>query len=537
MSARLLPPTVLRNGLLALLAPRAVRYHAALWRPEAAQDACLRRIVQLSAAAAYAKEHGLADGDGYRAFSRKLPLVAYEDLQPWIDRQLRTGEAVLTSEPVQMYERSSGSSGRAKLLPYTPALMRSFSACFEIWAADMLAWGPRLRTGRMFFAVSPSFQQGERTPTGIPVSLEDDAAYLSPRLQRLLAPCFFVPPALKGIQDALAYRRSLAAVLLAEPKLEILFVWSPTYLLALLDTIVEQRKAILADLHRGSTGTKACPVALPPVSPARMALLGRDPVPWTRLWPALKLLSCWTDAASASFVPALERAFPGVMLQGKGLLATEAPMTVPLCAPGTPRAPVPLLDEVFFELEDEQGRLHRLHQARQGDEYGVVISQAGGLLRYRMGDRVRVEGFAGRTPGLRFLGRAGRASDLVGEKLGEPFVREVLTAALGATGHCSYLLPSMPEGGLPGYRCVSDHPDAAAHPKALASRLERALCGAFHYEQARGLGQLAPLSVEARADARAHWEALQLERGMRWGEIKFEALLPVPRDQSTTSQT
>src|SRR2546422_3412197 len=55
-----------------------------------------------------------------------------------------------------------------------------------------------------------------------------------------------------------------------------------------------------------------------------------------------------------SFVEALRHRFPGVLLQGKGLLATEAPITILLIdAP----APVPLVrsEELTSEL---QSRLH-----------------------------------------------------------------------------------------------------------------------------------------------------------------------------------
>lgn len=216
-------------------------------------------------------------------------------------------------------------------------------------------------------------------------------------------------------------------------------------------------------------------------------------------------------------MPALRRAFPDVVIQGKGLLATEVPMTLPQWrAP----APVPLVDEVFFEFETADGAVLRLHELEEGGEYGVIVTQAGGLLRYRMNDRVRVAGQMSRTPCLRFLGRSGRTSDIAGEKLDESQARSVLSAVLGAENHCSYLLPAER-----GYRCVTDHSAAAHDPVALALRLDLALCRSFQYRQARHLGQLAPVEVCYRADARAAYEAAQLARGLRWGNIKFEALV------------
>jgi hypothetical protein len=83
---------------------------------------------------------------------------------------------------------------------------------------------------------------------------------------------------------------------------------------------------------------------------------------------------------------------------------------------------LPLIDEVFLELEDGEGGLHLLEEAEDGADYGLLVTQAGGLLRYRLGDRLRVCGRHRDTPLLEFIGRADAVSDLVGEKLGEAFV-------------------------------------------------------------------------------------------------------------------
>jgi len=516
-------PALARAGFRALTAPRARRWAAALRDPAAAQAATLDRIVRLVAGTPYAEHLGLRVGVDYPRFAATVPIVDYEQVRPWIDGQVVTGRPALSREPPVVYERTSGSSGRAKLIPYPPALLAAFSACFVVWAHDLAAHGPRLRTGRMFFGVSPAFQEGERTPTGVPISLADDLAYLAPWLRRLFRRAWFVPPALHRVTDERAFRGALAAVLVAEEGLEVVSVWSPTYFLALLDTITARRDEIAAALRAGRTGPPGAAVPLPSVPPARVRLLERDPIPWSRLWPALKLVSCWTDGASAAFVPALRRAFPRALIQGKGLLATEAPVTVPLI--GAP-APVPLLDEVFLELEAPDGTVWRLHEAEDDVEYGVIVTQPGGLLRYRLGDRVRARGRVGRTPALRFLGRA-RVSDLVGEKLGEDFARSAVASVLGADGHCTYLSPER-GGEAPRYRCVTDHPGARDRGAELGARLDAALREAFQYAQARRLGQLGPVHVAYRADARAAYEETLRGRGLRWGNIKFETLLTDP---------
>ena len=104
------------------------------------------------------------------------------------------------------------------------------------------------------------------------------------------------------------------------------------------------------------------------------------------------------------------------------------PMTVPIIpAHGF----LPMLGEVFFELIDDKGRAHRLHEVAAGGEYDLVITQKGGLARYRIGDRVRVTHFHHATPALELIGRSDAVCDLVGEKLNEAFVRDCIGAEAG----------------------------------------------------------------------------------------------------------
>src|SRR5260370_15408804 len=47
-------------------------------------------------------------------------------------------------------------------------------------------------------------------------------------------------------------------------------------------------------------------------------------------WPLLDTISCWTSASAAPFARRLQSLFPGVQIPGKGLLATEGVITIPL---------------------------------------------------------------------------------------------------------------------------------------------------------------------------------------------------------------
>ena len=182
---------------------------------------------------------------------------------------------------------------------------------------------------------------------------------------------------------------------------------------------------------------------------------------------------------------------------------------------------LPLIDEVFLELEDDDGRLHLLEDAEDGADYGLLVTQAGGLLRYRLGDRVRVRGRHRGTPLLEFAGRADAVSDLVGEKLGEPFVARLIAGSVRADAFCT-LLPLLPEAGRPRYCLLTDDPNPE-----LARLLEEGLGQAFRYREARLLGQLDTLEVVARPDMRRHVHDALVASGMKAGDIKDRALIPL----------
>jgi hypothetical protein len=508
-----------QSAFTTVFAPRFAWFARQLADPARAQRRVLRRVLRQVGRTAYGRAHDIDGREDYAAFRRRLPIVTYEDLQPWIVHQARSRGPVLVTEPVRVFEETSGSTGRQKLIPYTPSLLRSFGRMAFLWAYDVLAHGPRFTTGKMFFSISPPLRDERCTPSGVPVGFEDDSAYLSPLLRRLFGSGFVQPPGLKGLRDPLQYRRLLAATLVAEPRLEVLFVWHPTYLTSLLEFAELEREQLLGDLWRGAITVQGRVVNFPALGAGRLAALARTPIDWRSIWPGLKLISCWTDAGAEPFAQRLGGLFPGVRMQGKGLLATEAPMTVPLLAAP---APVPLVDEVFFEFEDAAGDLRLLHELEDGLEYEVIVTQQGGLSRYRMNDRVRVYGHFLRTPCLRFIGRARDVSDLVGEKLNEAFVRAALRRLFPDRAF-AFLVPVQPDAGAPYYLCVADQ--AGSGSAGCATRLESELLQAFHYRQARFLGQLGPVRVAFQPGAVHRYDALCAAQGIKWGNVKYSAVL------------
>ncbi len=482
-------------------APAAAAFRRRLEDPRAAQRALARDLVADLAAADYGRHHGVRADDDLDDLRSRLPIATWDDLAPWLDRQRATGGAVLTARPVRHHEPTSGSGGPRKLVPYTDALLAGFARMFALWAHDLVARGPGFTTGRMYFSVSP----GEG-------GFEDDGEYLPGPLRLLFRPTFVAPPSLKRLADPQAFRDALAFHLLAAADLEVVSVWSPSFLAIALDHAAARLDRLAPALRAGRMCANGFTFSVPPVAPERLAAAARGD--WSAVWPALKLVSCWASGPSAPGAADLARRLPLPFHQGKGLLATEAPVTVPLLDAG---GPAPLVDQVLIELEDAAGRLHLLDEVTDGAEYALVVTTRGGLWRYRIGDRVRVVGRFRGTPLLEFAGRADAVSDLVGEKLAEPFVAACLVAAAPPGQHT--LVPA-------GDRYVLLSDRAGADPEAL----DRALAGAFHYAIARRNGQLRPVDLRVDPEWPARLVALRAARGQRLGDVKPPALVTRPEE-------
>ena len=505
------------------------RFAAALERPTETQERILRGLLRANAGTEYGRAQRFDELGSLRDFQQRVPPTTFDDYQPFVQR-IRAGErGLLTAAPVQRLVPSSGSTAARKLVPYTRALRAEFERGIGPWIVDLFR-DPRLRGGRAYFSISPALAPAEE-PSAVPVGFEDDADYLGGVLGRIVARSLAVSPLVHRIRDVAAFRHATLLFLLGATDLALISVWHPSFLALLLRDLREHWERLLDDLRRGSfsppgdvdAATRAALTRRLRPSPRRADELRRaDPARVPELWPRLALVSCWGDGPAEGALRELARSLAGVPIQRKGLIATEAFVSLPF------EGAHPLaIRGHFFEFVDDVGRARTAGELEAGAEYALLVTTGGGLYRYRLGDRVRVDGFVGCTPSLRFAGRDDHVVDLVGEKLNERFVSAVLDRLLSVSGHAVAfaMLAPVRADGASGYGLFLQA--APAPPPGLADRLEALLRENPHYDWAVRLGQLAPARVfRVRAGAHATYLERQCALGRRLGDVKPCALSP-----------
>ncbi|HXF62398.1 MAG TPA: GH3 auxin-responsive promoter family protein, partial [Caldilineaceae bacterium] len=498
----MLLPLVVNRLWLASAALAARRFRRALANPAAAQAAVLRGILRANQRCEAGCQAGFAAISSVEEFQRCVSLCDYDTIAPAIAR-MAAGEAqVLTAEPVRLFEPSSGSTAAAKLIPYTRRLQREFQAGLSAWISNLFGHYPALARGPAYWSISPLVEPGRRTAGGTPIGFEEDSAYLGP-LGRLVERALAVPNGVKRLADVETFRYVTLYYLLHSRELRLVSVWNPTFFTLLLDALPCWWDALLADVAQG---TLTPPGALPAEAAAGLRRLRPDPAraralaavdpssptAAAQVWPRLGLLSCWADGAAARDAGELAARLPHAHLQPKGLLATEAMVSLPwVGAPGAVLA----LTSHFLEFEEESGALRLAHELEVGGVYSVAVTTGGGLYRYRLYDQVEVVGRVAATPCIRFVGKGDRISDRFGEKLTEPFVAACLRELFERVGLAPAFALLAPEdaAGAPAYALFVEL--KMPLPPGLATDLDEALRRNFHYDYCRRLGQLGPAQV------------------------------------------
>ena len=390
-------------------------------------------------------------------------ITGFDHVVEFQERVPFSNEAGTPREPVIHRVPTSGTTGPTKLIPYTRSLLAEFQRGISSWIADLFAHNPGMLNGRSYWAISPVAGEAE--------TFSDDTEYLG-RAGWLARATLAVPPTVRHIQDMHEWRRETLRHLTACRDLTFISVWHPSFLTLLLEGINEP----------------------------------------SRLWPKLRVISCWADAAAEIPATELARLFPEATIQPKGLIATEGFVSFPLW--GRDGAALALRSH-FFEFLGDDAKVKLAHELVAVSEYSVVLTTGGGLRRYRLHDRVCVTGFEKECPLLRFVGKETHVSDHFGEKVNERHVQKALDA-IGV------------EWAFALVACEGDaytlFIETTANDDQLltsAERLETALQENVHYRYCRQLGQLQSAQVfRISRDGRSTWLMEWARRGRQLGDIK-----------------
>jgi hypothetical protein len=510
--------------------PGALRFFWKRKKLKEVQQDFLSRLLQENALTDFGRHHGFDTISSIEQYQQKVPLREYEDLLPWIDCIANQGkEKVLTRETVELFEPTSGSTSASKLIPFTKGLIKDFQNGIDPWMFSLYLTHPKLLLGTQYWATTPWDHKEKKTQSGIPIGFADESLYLSPLARFAMKKLMAVPKEVSLIQDLDVFRYVTNLFLLQREDLRLISVWSPTYLFLLLRDLKESLPEMIADLKSGEISClKDIDEDLHTILKKKISVtyfrvralekVQKDVKHWWNssvpgsgnrtlydaLWPKLEVISMWCDSFSSEQVDEVSRMFRHVSIEPKGLLATEAFVTLP----SSQKRALLSYRSHFFEFEKIERnensvspkKIYLAHELEVGEQYNIVLTTSGGLYRYKLHDIVEVEGFWHSIPMIKFKGRD-HVVDLVGEKLSEQFVQDTIGPLVKEGLKASFWMLAPQSRGNGVYRyilfieCEKRFNEMGQVLRRIMGDAEEMLLRNYHYQHARKLGQLESLCL------------------------------------------
>ncbi|MEV0264917.1 GH3 auxin-responsive promoter family protein [Streptomyces sp. NPDC050617] len=473
----------------------------------------LRDLLDQARPTSFGSGHRLGSVGTLEEWKRAVPIRCYEELRPYVERQLSGEPRVLTRSAPYAFLKTSGSSGRPKYIPTTRHWRDHYRGrgLYAQWGLYAEQIGAEYLTAGNLLDLSWERTPASRNLHGFPVySISRRPAAVG---AEDWVPPWYDAPWLNGDDDE-EYADSLYRKLrlLAGCDVRMIVTLNPSKIVGLAEQLALRAGELVDEVGRGTLcGAPADGMAPDPRlarSLSRRLERASGSPRLTGLWPQLSLVVCWNSASAGLYRDWLEEVTPGIRKLPFSTTGTEGIVTIPV--DGHPSAGPLAPDQGIFEFvpcaEDDDGgplaadaETLAPHEVETGRSYRLVMSQANGLYRYDVSDVYTVLGRVGGSPRLEFAGRAGFGSSFTGEKLTESQVYQAVKESYDDAWGSLPMFTCIPSWGTPpGYALAVEWrpglgPAASEH---FAAATESALqqCNPEYAEKRRS-DRLRPLRV------------------------------------------
>ncbi|MDR0395518.1 MAG: GH3 auxin-responsive promoter family protein [Tannerella sp.] len=320
----------------------------------------LMQLLRTAGNTAWGKQYGFREMSGYRTFCERVPVSAYEDLQPFITRMINGERNILWPSLVRWYAKSSGTTNdRSKYIPVTCEILKK---CHYKGGFDTVALYMHNHPETQFFSKKGLILGGSHSPSPLNKKAHcgDLSAVLLQNLNSLVnlarVPCKEIilmdewEDKMKAIVDN-TWNKDVASL-----------SGIPSWMLVLIKAILKK------------TGKETLHDVWPNLEVFFHGGVGFEPYrhQYEKLIPSAKMHYMETYNASEGFF---------------GIQDDPADKSMLL-----------MLDYgIFYEFipaddpaaDDRHPAIIPLGEVKTGVNYAMVITTAGGLWRYRIGDTIR----------------------------------------------------------------------------------------------------------------------------------------------------
>lgn len=497
-----------------------------------------------------------------KEFQRNLPIINYDDMVNFIEMEKNGEKNILLSDKIELFELTSGSSSSTKYIPYTKNFLKNYMSAIYTWLYDLYKNNKFLYAGTVYWSISPLLKREKFTKGHIRVGIEDDTSYFNKISAYILNIIFTVPKEIKNIENMEDFYLLTALFLLLSKNLVMVSIWSPSFLLVLIEFIEENKEKILSILEKKeldyfifkdkklkneryfySIKKKYRKLwKYERVKELKEILLTyKKDINFSEVWKKLKLISCWADGSSNYYFLKLKEKMKNVNFQAKGLMSTECIVSFPISK--IENGSIVAYKSFFYEFleltgekEIKKSNIKLLHEVEIGKKYLLIVTTNAGLYRYNTNDIVEIVEFYQNIAVIKFIGRNNKYSDIMGEKLENSFVEKVVEKLLKKyelNENFNLLAPSKIKSSNTKesvfytlfLKLKNEKNVEKSQLIFLEKDLNRYLCKAYHYNYAYELKQIEEARVfiiEEENPLKIYME--EKTKKQKLGDIKYQIL-------------
>ena len=405
---------------------------------EKIQHEVLMQLLRENASTKFGIQYNFKDILNSDKFQSTLPIHTYEDIRSWIEEQASSKEKVLLSAPIVMFNQTSGSTAKSKLIPVTQETLNGLKYSQQMSTWLQYTYAPEAFEGHILGVVSPA-EEGV-SDWGIPVGAASGHFYKN--MPNIVKRKYIIPHSVFEVKDYQVKYYLILLLALQHKDITYLGSANPSTFLQLNNMLKERKEDLLNDLQSKSPNAVKSKISdslfeliskLLKPSKSRLAevsdLLQSDEVSMKLFWPHLKLMVTWTCGSCGVALNAALKIMPeNIKVADPGYLSSEFRGSV--TCDFSNQSGLPTYRNHFFEFvlkeEWERGESNftLMHQLEKGRDYYVFITTPAGLWRYNMNDIVRVTGYLNQCPLITFQQKGSGACNITGEKLYESQIIE-----------------------------------------------------------------------------------------------------------------
>lgn len=404
----------------------------------------LLKILKENSKSEIGKRFNFASIKSIEDFKRQVPITEYKFYEDYINRMANGEKNILTSEEVEYFGHTSGTTGKQKMIPATKSSRRIASKYMALLTNRFSYENFKENWNYGKGLIIADIVMTTYTKGGVPICAATSVGMNG--IRHILPYLYTSPIEVMKIKDK---ETALYLHLLFALKETNLMYISGVFISNILDLfrVLEARhEELVRDIRRGRINNNIniddntrkrlnkllCPNA------SRADLLENEFKKGfkgiaRRIWRNLTYIAAVTGANFSIYDDKVNYYTDSLPIYSPAYASTEAMIGINPYANKIRYVIIP--STVFYEfipVKEGEGYGEQtlcLHELKKGQDYEIVITNYAGLYRYRLGDIVKVVDFYNNCPEVEFLYRKNQVLNMVSEKTNE----EHLTNAIKNT--------------------------------------------------------------------------------------------------------